>query len=169
MTDVETVECPCGSGTNYDACCEPLIKGEKKAETAEQLMRSRYTAYAKVEMDYIFNTTHKDQRTDFDPKESKRWAEESDWQSLKIIETHEGGPDDTTGSVEFLANYIQDGTEYDHHEIATFVKEGDIWFFEDGQPVKPRPVVREMPKIGRNDPCHCGSGKKFKKCCMRAA
>uniref|UniRef100_UPI003563DCE8 YchJ family protein n=1 Tax=Desulfosarcina sp. TaxID=2027861 RepID=UPI003563DCE8 len=54
--------CPCGSGKDYEDCCGPLIKGDRVADTAEDLMRSRYTAHAKKNFDYIFETTHPSNR-----------------------------------------------------------------------------------------------------------
>jgi SEC-C motif-containing protein len=53
--------------------------------------------------------------------------------------------------------------------VSTFVKDDEGWKFEDGELVAEQPIVREQPKTGRNDPCPCGSGKKFKKCCGRGA
>ena len=52
-----------------------------------------------------------------------------------------------------------------HHELAEFRKSGDTWYFFDGKMVGPGQFTRETPKVGRNDPCPCGSGRKFKKCC----
>jgi SEC-C motif domain protein len=66
--------------------------------------------------------------------------------------------------VEFVARYRMGGAEHAHHERATFQRHDGRWYFEDGDIVKARPVVREAPKVGRNEPCPCGSGKKFKKC-----
>jgi SEC-C motif-containing protein len=157
--------CPCGSEKDYNACCQPLIKGERAAETAEALMRSRYTAHAKKEYDYIFDTTQPAKRQDSDRKETAAWSKKLDWQSLEIRNVAQGGPDDSSGTVEFVARYRKNGTAFDHHEIAEFVREDDRWYFKDGQPPQPVQAVRQGPKIGRNDPCPCGSGKKFKKCC----
>lgn len=164
--ETETPTCPCGSGTAYENCCEPIIRGKQVAQTAEQLMRSRYSAYTKAEMDYILNTTHPSKRDDFNLEESTQWAKNSKWHGLEILSTEQGAPQDTTGVVIFIANYTQDGKTYRHHERATFVKENNQWYFEDGEPNKPKPFVRDAPKTGRNDPCPCGSGKKYKKCCM---
>jgi len=80
--------------------------------------------------------------------------------------------------VEFTARYKAQGKVLEHHEVSKFRKAEGRWFFVDGdshvheegkghehhrQPQAP--VVRDTPKLGRNDPCGCGSGKKFKKCC----
>jgi SEC-C motif-containing protein len=67
--------------------------------------------------------------------------------------------------VEFRAMYTANGEFCNHHEVSRFVKEPDGWKFADGELVGETPIVREEPKVGRNDPCPCGSGKKYKKCC----
>lgn len=157
--------CPCGSEKNYDECCELLISGKAEAETAELLMRSRYSAYVMDEIDHVFNTTHQDQRGQFNREESEAWARKTDWHSLEICRTEAGGADDETGLVEFIARYRNKGKLAHHHEVAEFRKEDGKWFFYDGHAPIYEQVVREGAKIGRNDPCPCGSGKKFKKCC----
>ena len=89
--------CPCGSQKAYADCCQPLIKGERTADTAEALMRSRYTAHAKKEFDYIFETTHSSGRQDGDRKGTAAWSRKLEWQRLEIRNTEKGGPDDSTG------------------------------------------------------------------------
>lgn len=95
--------CPCGSGTAFSACCEPIINGARTAETAEQLMRARYTAYVTAAMDFLFSSTHPGHRKDYDHTGTKAWAENSEWLGLEIIGTTRGGPDDAEGEVEFIA------------------------------------------------------------------
>ncbi len=158
-------QCPCGSGIDYNECCRPLIHENKLAATVEALMRSRYTAYTESKIDYIQNTTHPSQRSQFDLEATRDWAENSEWQKLEILDVVAGTATDKTGEVEFIATYIQKGTVNKHHERALFKKVDGSWFFLDGKRVKAQPVVRSAPKIGRNDPCLCGSGKKYKKCC----
>jgi SEC-C motif domain protein len=157
--------CPCGRGKDYADCCAPLIQGARDAATAEELMRSRYSAYAKSEIDYIYATTHAKQRSKFNHKESLAWSRNTEWQSLEILRTEAGGADDESGIVEFMARYREKGKAVQHHEVAEFVKQEGRWYFMDGHAPKPVQVHRQGPKIGRNDPCPCGSGKKFKKCC----
>lgn len=157
--------CPCGSEKNYVDCCQPLIRGEKRADTAEALMRSRYTAHAKKEFDYIFETTHPDVRKESDRKETAAWSRKLDWQRLEIREVDGGGADEKTGQVSFAARYRKNGKAFEHHEIAEFERQDDRWYFKDGKAPQPVQAVRRGPKIGRNDPCTCGSGKKYKKCC----
>jgi SEC-C motif-containing protein len=159
--------CPCGSGDAYAGCCEPLIRGERNAETAEALMRSRYSAYAKAEIDYLYQTTHPSQRLKFNHEESAAWSKKSQWISLEVLRTEKGGPGEDVGIVEFVARYREKDRLVNHHEIAEFVHEEGGWRFKDGHSPKPEQAIRKGPKIGRNDPCLCGSGKKHKKCCGR--
>jgi SEC-C motif-containing protein len=158
-------KCPCGSGLTYSECCEPLIKGVRAAATPEQLMRSRYSAYAKAEIEYLQESLHPDQRGDYDPKSTRQWAESAEWEKFEIIRTEAGGPEDEEGTIEFIAAFTEGGAKKEHHERAKFKKVEGRWFFESGEAVARKPVVRESPKIGRNEPCICGSGKKYKKCC----
>jgi SEC-C motif-containing protein len=157
--------CPCGSGAVFDACCGPLIAGERPAASPEALMRSRYSAYATRNVRYLEETHDPETRAAFDRKASEKWAASTEWLSLQILNTREGGPDDQRGEVEFLARFRDDrGREHDHHERSTFLRRDGFWFFHDGELQKPAPI-KQAPKIGRNDPCPCGGGKKYKKCC----
>lgn len=155
--------CPCGTGRPYADCCEPFITGKRLPLTAEELMRSRYSAYTRVETGYILQTTHPDHRGDFDEKGTREWAESSQWEGLEIVNTAGGGPDDTEGKVEFIARYRDRDVRRTHHELADFRKLDGVWYFTDGVGVKPAPAT--SVKVGRNDPCTCGSGQKYKKCC----
>ena len=158
-------DCPCGSGLRYEKCCEPLIKGDRKAKTAEQLMRARYTAHVKVELDYLQTSLHPDKRGDYDRDATEQWAKHAEWQGLEVIKTEGGGDGDNVGEVEFIAKFNWQGEDRDHHERAHFSKVDGEWYFVEGDAVKSEPFVRSEPKVGRNDPCPCGSGKKYKKCC----
>lgn len=155
--------CPCGSGKTYGECCEPVINGTQPALTAEQLMRARYSAHVAVQADFIFESTHPDHRKGYDHQGTREWAEKSEWLGLEIIGTSQGGPDDTTGEVEFVARYRDRGVTHDHHECAQFKRKEGKWLFIDGVRGKPKPLT--VQKIGRNDHCPCGSGLKYKKCC----
>ena len=159
------MDCPCGSGAAYAACCEPFVTGDRAAETAEQLMRARYTAYTLVEMDFIAASLHPDARVDHDPENAREWAENSEWHGLQILATAGGGPGDETGTVEFSASYTYDDDTQLYHEIAEFARVDGVWYFREGRRGSRKPVVRDEPKVGRNDPCPCGSGRKFKRCC----
>jgi SEC-C motif domain protein len=158
-------KCPCCSEKPFDECCGPILEGVRVAETAEALMRSRYTAYTNGNIEYVKNTTHRTALDEFDEESARKWSKSSTWQGLEIVSTENGGHNDTEGVVEFVAHYLQDGKEERHHERSLFKKEGRKWFFMDGEIVGPKPFVRETPKVGRNAPCPCNSGKKYKKCC----
>ncbi len=130
-------------------------------------MRSRYVAFTTADVDYIEKTTDPSMRSGFDRPGTTEWAKNSEWIGLKIVSTEGGGPKDTEGQVEFIASYNYDGQRRDHHERSEFKKHGKDWFFLDGKLVQE--PVRNENKVGRNDPCPCGSGKKYKKCHGSAA
>jgi SEC-C motif-containing protein len=160
--------CPCGSGDRFDGCCAPALQGTP-SPTAEALMRSRYTAYVKHDVAHLERSLSADQRKDFAADEAKKWAESSEWLGLNIIRTEQGGPDDKLGAVHFAAKFKTEGEEREHLEVALFGREDGRWVYT-GQVDEPgKTVRRETPKVGRNDPCPCGSGKKYKKCCGVAA
>ncbi len=148
----------------YSQCCEPLIKGHKQAKTAEQLMRARYAAYTQIEMDFIEHTHDPETRHDIDMAASREWAETTQWDGLEIVETQQGGVDDEVGTVEFEATFLTEEGPQIHHELSQFHKRDGVWYYSDSTHPK-RTVVRASPKVGRNEPCPCGSGKKYKKCC----
>jgi len=157
--------CPCGSNLAYEACCQAIIKGERRAETAEQLMRSRYSAYAMKEIDYLLTSLHPDHRADFNEKTTRAWAEGAEWHGLEILGTVNGSAEDSEGRVEFAVSYAEQGAKKDYRERSLFSKKDGIWYLVSGEPLAVKPVVREAPKTGRNDPCPCNSGRKYKKCC----
>lgn len=157
--------CPCGSSRPFAECCRPIITGEARAETAEQLMRSRYSAYVKKEMAWLRESLHPDHRADYDEASSRAWAERAEWHGIEILNRVKGGPADEQGTVEFVVSFTENDVRQEHREVSSFQKTGGAWYFTTGKPLGPRPVVRQGPKAGRNDPCPCGSGKKFKKCC----
>lgn len=158
-------QCPCGSQKNYPECCEPLINGKRFAQTPEELMRSRYSAYVKKEITYITNTILPEKLGQFDEEGIRRWSQKAQWQKLEILNTEGGGPNDTEGKVEFVAHYIDKGLTNRHHEIGKFTKYNNSWYYYGAEFPTPKQVIRSEPKLKRNDPCSCGSGKKYKKCC----
>lgn len=127
-------------------------------------MRSRYTAYVRHDIDYIAATYDPELREDLNLEETRKWAETSEWLSLKIHETEKGGDGDDEGFVRFTVSYNQKGLHYDHNEKSYFKKIDGRWYFVEGV-VDHGTVVRTGDKTGRNDPCPCGSGRKYKKCC----
>jgi len=158
--------CPCGSGRLYTDCCLQYISGRKKAPTAEALMRARYSAYAEHEIDFIINTYAGHNKHEIDYEGTREQSEKSNWLGLKIITVEKGGINDSDGMVEFEALYFRDGLINIHHEKALFKKEesneGSQWIYQEGRIT----ITRTTSKTGRNDPCPCGSGKKYKHCCL---
>ncbi|WP_342642418.1 YchJ family protein [Rhodoligotrophos ferricapiens] len=163
-------QCPCSSGKPFGHCCGPYIAGEAAAPTAEALMRSRYCAYAVQAIDYLEETLAPSARRDYDRQSASDWARNSEWTGLEVLGTEAGGPQDRDGVVEFIAHFRVDGTDRTHHETSRFTRRDGRWFYVDGRVGRRQEtVVRQTPKVGRNDPCSCGSGKKYKKCCGMAA
>lgn len=161
------MQCPCTSQKEYDSCCEPILNGTP-AETAEQLMRARYTAYTQVNMAFIEKTHDPKTLSKTDMDANRKWAKDADWMGLEILSTEAGGADDSKGVVEFRATYKSDGKTQTHHEISDFKKMSGKWVFSEGHLPEVQQVINEGPKIGRNDPCPCGSEKKYKKCCGKS-
>ena len=166
-------DCPCGHKTPYTDCCGPLIRGTGYADTAEDLMRSRYTAYTQRNWDYLIQTTCIAERGGKNSKDFEIWGKGVEWINLEILGSNKGGLHDEEGEVDFIAFYREDDEEHAMRETSRFVKEDGRWTYSEKQSTIHRkvhdqpqsPVKREGPKVGRNDPCPCGSGKKFKKCC----
>ncbi|MBT5763699.1 MAG: hypothetical protein HOI59_07535, partial [Nitrospina sp.] len=115
-------DCPCGSNFPFTDCCGPLIRGASFPDTAEDLMRSRYTAFAQKNWEYLVLTSH--------PEEKKAMAKLGpalvedgvDWKKLEITGTRAGCREDSEGQVDFIAYYIKDGTEQTMRESSRFYK-----------------------------------------------
>ncbi|MCW2949083.1 MAG: hypothetical protein JWN41_96 [Thermoleophilia bacterium] len=161
--------CPCGSGRPRSECCQPVLDRQRDADTAEALMRSRYTAFVVNDVDWIMDSHHPDTVAEIDRDEVANWSGQSEWLGLTIRDTRDGGPDDSEGIVDFRARYRLDGREVNHVERARFVRADGAWRFhsvaadEAAEPVALVPVTSKST-VGRNDPCPCGSGQKYKKC-----
>lgn len=152
--------CLCGSALPYSDCCQPFHTGEKIPVTAEALMRSRYTAYALRNGAYLqatWEATKCPERIDFS-------RENIDWLRLEISETKKGSAKDNKGLVTFKAFYRQNGDEHVMNEISRFTKHNGRWFYLDGV-IKSIGKIDGQVNLGKNAPCACGSGKKFKRCC----
>ncbi|HVI51438.1 MAG TPA: YchJ family protein [Candidatus Sulfotelmatobacter sp.] len=158
-------QCPCGSGKSLEDCCGPIIAGGPAA-TPEALMRSRYSAYVVCNIDHLERSIAAESRSDHDRDAAEQWAKSVEWQGLSVVSTQGGGEGQDTGSVEFQAKFRQGGMDQTHHETGNFRREGATWVYVDGK-VHNKPLVRSQPKVGRNEPCPCGSGKKYKQCCGR--
>lgn len=164
--------CPCRvidtDKRDYADCCKPYLEEGKAPPTAEALMRSRYTAFVHGDIDYLENTLAPGTREDFDKKAITHWAKQSQWLGLELMSTEEGREGDESGYVEFIAHFSHEGERYAHRERSLFRKTDGRWYFQEEANRKNQPIVKGA-QPGRNDPCPCGSGKKYKKCCGAAA
>lgn len=151
-----TSPCPCGSGANLQDCCGRYVLGQAHAPTAEALMRSRYTAFALGQVDYLIATHHPTQRHPNERQQLIQSIENTTWLGLRVLKTQQGQAEDRQGQVEFIA-YYQDPKPGQIHERSRFVKQRDRWFYVDGDQLPPI-----LPR--RSDPCWCGSGKRYKGC-----
>jgi len=121
------VNCYCGSNKPFSNCCEPYHNGTQIAPTAEALMRSRYSAYCVLNADYLMATTHISTRKYHNKKDILSFATENHWVKLEIIKSSET-------IVEFKAYYLNANLASQvHHEVSTFKKEGEDWFYVDGE------------------------------------
>ena len=115
-------KCPCGSGKVFEECCGGIIAGRRKAETPEQLMRSRYVAYVAKNVDYLIQTTHPSARTDGLEKSIRKWMRQVEWLKLHVIAA-EGD------RVEFMAEYLTDTASGRHHECSVFEELEGEWYY----------------------------------------
>ncbi len=150
-------KCPCGSGNTFDRCCGPYLAGVTDPVSPEQLMRSRYTANVEQDQAYLLKTWHPATR----PETIGGF---SYWCGLRIISAQGDGPAESEGMVEFRAMYEEDGRPGCLHERSHFVREADRWYYFDGEILESG--LFSQAKFGRNAPCPCGSGRKYKKCCL---
>ncbi|OZD61123.1 hypothetical protein CH272_03670 [Rhodococcus sp. 05-340-1] len=119
--------CPCSSGDTFDACCEPYLRGDASAPTAEKLMRSRFTAFAVADVDYLRASWHPDTapaELELDPDQR--------WYRLDILATDAGGLFDDAGTVEFRARYKHPGGAGSMSEVSRFVRVDGRWLYLDG-------------------------------------
>jgi SEC-C motif domain protein len=118
--------CPCGSGESYARCCGPLHHGQRQARTAEELMRSRYAAYALGDTDYVFRTWHPRTR----PSDLTLDAG-TEWTGLEVMDRSGGGPDDEHGEVAFTARFTADGRDGVLRERSRFRRRAGRWLYVD--------------------------------------
>ncbi|MBU5617224.1 YchJ family protein [Psychrobacter sp. TAE2020] len=149
----------------YSDCCQPYHDAVDennsddpntvKADSAERLMRTRYSAFVLQKADYIVKTTVPAQQTLLDIKDIESWAQETDWAGLEIVK-HLPKLGKGHAQVEFKAYYNSAEGIKAHHELSSFVRIDERWYFLD-------PTVAMT--ISQKQPCLCGSGEKFKRCC----
>ena len=161
-------QCPCGLKKAYDDCCGPFLDGKALPKTPEALMRSRYTAFTKADIDYVAKTMKGNAIKDFDRQETKSWMQRSQWLSLEVLDSGIEKDNPSKGFVDFIAKYIEGKKARTMHEVSEFHLENGRWYYVDGKFVGDKIETQTSNKVGRNDPCPCGSGQKFKKCCGKS-
>ena len=129
----ELSSCPCKSGRSYGDCCMPFHHLKAKPETAEQLMRSRYSAYFFRRVEYLVDTTHPDTRVSNLRKELEDSVHQINWSHLEIVGTSKGGKEDKVGKVEFVASYFVNGELNELHETSRFKRFKGAWKYLDGK------------------------------------
>lgn len=124
--------CPCGSGKTYAMCCEPYHK-YNNAPTCETLMRSRYAAFVFGLVDYLYETTHPNQRTKHLKEEIAFTCKSLAWTGLSVVDTWQGMEKDKVGKVLFRASFVQEGKNGLHEELSRFKRFGKAWMYVDGE------------------------------------
>ncbi|HWJ07939.1 MAG TPA: YchJ family metal-binding protein [Nocardioides sp.] len=120
--------CPCGTGRAYDACCAPFHRGAARPATAEELMRSRYSAFVAGLASYLLATWHPATRPEsLDLDDGVRWT------GLEVLATEGGGPEDRRGTVEFRAHHLVDGRAGELHELSRFRRDTEGWRYVRGR------------------------------------
>jgi SEC-C motif-containing protein len=138
------------------------LKQQRLAENAEVLMRSRFTAHAIGDYRHLHRTYLATARQPY----VEQQGGDVHWTRL-VIHSHEPGAKPGSAFVDFTAYFEESGREQPMHEKSEFLQQGGEWFYAKTVRSGPAPVKSVGPKVGRNDPCPCGSGKKFKHCCGR--
>jgi SEC-C motif-containing protein len=144
------MSCICGSQLTFDECCGSIINNEREANSAEELMRSRYSAYVRGDGRYLVLSTKKENQYEDDAELIEEFSSRVDWLKLDVLHVEQN-------VVEFKAYYKEGEAIKVLHEKSNFIQEDGVWLYVDGELYN--------SKVERNEPCPCGSGKKFKKCC----
>jgi SEC-C motif-containing protein len=159
-----SASCPCGSSFDYLTCCGQYIEQHQVPLTPEALMRSRYSAYTRANMDYIQQTMRGKPALGFDANQVGKWAKKVWWLRLQVMNATM--INDTQGYVEFVATYLEGAYLHQMHERSEFVYDQGRWFYVDG--TQPTLSLALKQLMTRNMPCPCGHGKRFKNCHGRA-
>lgn len=153
-------QCPCGHKQSYQNCCEPIHQDASLAHHPEQLMRARYSAHVLGMVDFIIQTYHPSCQAE-KARQAIQDFVQLQWLGLEVLQSSVSS-NGHEGYVEFKAFYQEDQQTHCLHEKSRFIheinQEKNNWYYVDG-------VYPQAEKLGRNDPCFCGSGKKYKKCC----
>jgi len=159
------MSCYCGTSKTFELCCAKFIEGTEFAPEPEALMRSRYSAYACKNAQYLFNTTVTDQQKDNTLIDIAQWAAQTKWLKLLIVDsvqcTIENFDSNYPPTVEFTAIYLNNNKLFQFSEKSIFIVEDEQWKYFSGDIL----TDVQLPTPKRNDLCPCQSGKKFKRCC----
>lgn len=147
--------CYCGSGQLFTLCCEPVVTSKQQVSSCETLMRSRYTAYCLKQVSYLI-ATHYPQPGASEAKQIAAFAESVHFTGLQVLNAEQ---QENRGNVHFIASYLHGNNLCRLEEESDFICLEGKWYYTSG---KLHPLADQ--KIGRNDPCPCGSSKKFKQC-----
>lgn len=123
--------CPCGRPLEYINCCGKAHQNIINAKTAEDLMRSRYTAFTMANGDYLMESHHSMTRKSARKDELVQWAKSVKWLKLEIVKTIDGGEDDTEGIVEFKAHFREGKRRQVMHQTGKFLREFGHWVYFD--------------------------------------
>lgn len=126
------------------------------------LLEARYRAFVDGKIDFLLESHHPDLRAKVDRNAIESWSKESKWKGLTVEDEK---IEKDRAVITFTVRYEKDFQTINHREFAEFRKSQDQWFYYDSEFPKPEVVRRDTAKVGRNDPCSCGSQKKYKKCC----
>ena len=152
--------CYCGSSKFFTHCCQPFLNRQAKPSSAEQLMRSRFSAFCRQDFQYLIDTLHRSKHNDNELEQLQQNSHHTHWVKLSILNVQMGKHNDQKGVVEFNAIFVEGTQFYQLHERSCFIREQQQWYYTEG-PSQIKPI---QYKIGRNEACWCGSGKKFKAC-----
>jgi len=147
--------CPCGSGHDYVVCCGPIIRGDLIATTALQLMRSRYSAYARQELEHLMRTVPCERRTAGERDRIALSLPHAEWLNLTILEVVDGSLDDAAGIVEFQATCSMGGSVRVMRERSSFEKVNGEWLYVSGEFLEPLSAAHS-----HDESCSCDSGQK---------
>ena len=124
---MENKKCFCDTGLLFNECCGLYLDNNQKAPSVLALMRSRYSAYATHNAEYLLNTTYISERKYYSKAEILKWATSNKWQKLEILSFSEN-------TVEFKAYFLDANNKLQtHYEFSTFKFENSAWFYLDGK------------------------------------
>lgn len=147
--------CYCCSGKAFAECCQPYLSGQAQPDNCERLMRSRYSAFCVADSQYLLATLAAEQRASESAAALEAFAKAVHFCKLEV---KHATSEPKQGQVSFIASFIQHNKLEFIAEVSDFIFQ-DRWYYTSGR-LTALPAI----KLGANDPCPCGSGKKFKRC-----